>query len=381
MARRKERIRVLVVEDSPTARSLLVTLLGQHSDIQVVGTALDGVEAVRRAAELRPDLITMDIHLPRLNGLEATRMILRTAPTPIVIVTADFNRADMDLSFEAIRAGALSVIRKPTLGDGESCAQLLQAVRLMADVPVVHRWTLESPAAPTAANRQSPHWDGKSNGLSPQHEPRAAGSGSAAIAIAGIAASTGGPAALVRALKRLPADYPLPILVVQHITRGFGPSLAEWLCGELNLCVRLAEQGERPAPGVVLLAPDDRHMQIGERGEIQLHASPPYKGLRPSANYLFSSLARVYGRQALGIILTGMGDDGVDGLADLRHQGGLVLAQDEATSVIYGMPGEAVRRNVVNQVLPIEAIGQALAQLAEKGRSETGSGVQRQSPL
>jgi two-component system chemotaxis response regulator CheB len=182
--------------------------------------------------------------------------------------------------------------------------------------------------------------------------------------IVGIASSTGGPSALVQVLRALPGDFPLPILVVQHITRGFAGSLAEWMNKEIALQVRLAKVDESPMPGTVLIAPDDHHMQVSNQGRILLHNSPPYKGLRPSANYLFFSMAQVFGRRAAGVILTGMGDDGVDGLFELRQQGGLTLAQDEASSVVYGMPLEAVRRKAVDQVLSLEQIGAKLLQLA-----------------
>jgi two-component system chemotaxis response regulator CheB len=317
----------------------------------------------------------MDIQMPRLNGLEATRQILQIAPIPIVIVTASLNHPDMDLTFAAMRAGALSVVKKPGLGEMETCDQVVQTVRLMAEVPVVRRWSPE-------------RMSGAVHSVSlPPSQPAS----SAAVALAsalparsivetvpplvlgpdrrrlwkmvGIASSTGGPSALVSALRPLPADFPLPIMVVQHITRGFASSLAEWLNGELKLTVRLAEQGEVPAPGTVLISPDDRHIQISDRGTVLLHSSPPYKGLRPSANYLFFSLARVFGKLAVGVILTGMGDDGVDGLAELHNQGGMVLAQDEASSVVYGMPREAAVRKIVDHVLPVDRFGPALLQL------------------
>ncbi len=353
MSKRSGPIRVLVVEDSPTARSLLVSLLDQDPEIQVVGTALDGIQAVRGAIDLRPDLITMDIHLPRLNGLEATRQIMRAAPAPIVIVTADLNRSDMDLTFEAIRVGAVSVVRKPGRGDVESCAQVVQTVRLMADVPVVHRWS--GVTGKLTAREQAVIRPNRLEALQER-----------SLRIIGIAASTGGPAALATVLKPLPADYPLPILVVQHITPGFAGSLADWLNGELSLHVRLAEQGEVAPPGTVLFAPDNCHMQVGEQGEVILHKQPPHKGSRPSADYLFISLANHYQDQALGVILTGMGDDGVEGLAELHRRGGLVLAQDEATSVVYGMPQAAAKRKVVDQVLPVGLIGPALMRLSKE---------------
>ncbi len=379
MKRRSGPIRVMVVEDSPTARNLLVTLFSQSGDIQVVGTALDGAEAVRRAAELRPDVITMDIQMPRLNGLEATRQILQIAPIPIVIVTSSVNHPDMDLTFAAMRAGALSVVKKPGLGEIESCQQVVQTVRLMAEVPVVRRWGQDRFARPTHSVSLPPAQPPSSAtvALATALPARSVVEAPPALLLRpdqkkpwkmiGIASSTGGPSALVTALKNLPAEYPLPILVVQHITRGFATSLAEWLNGELRLSVRLAEQGETPLPGTVLISPDDRHIQISDRGTVLLHSSPPYKGLRPSANYLFYSLARVYGKLAIGVILTGMGDDGVDGLTELHHQGGLILAQDEASSVVYGMPREAAERKVVDHVLPVDRVGPALMQLSESG--------------
>lgn len=354
MQKRSSPVRILVVEDSPTARSLLVTLLNESHDLQVIGTAIDGVEAVRLAAELRPDLITMDIHLPRMNGLEATRRIMQVSPVPIVIVTADLNRSDMDLTFEAIRAGALSVVKKPGRGDAESNAQMVRTARLMADVAVVHRWNNGSKKTIESSLRE--------NNLTGVAAPQ-----NRTMRIIGIASSTGGPSALVSALKPLPANYPLPILVVQHITPGFAGSLAEWLDRELKLQVRLAQQGEIPQPGTVLLSPDDRHMQVGERGEVILHNQPLYKGLRPSANYLFFSLARIYKDQAIGVILTGMGDDGVEGLAELHRQGGVTLAQDEASSVVYGMPCAAAQRKVVDYILPVDAIGPIINRFSKKG--------------
>jgi two-component system chemotaxis response regulator CheB len=242
----------------------------------------------------------------------------------------------------------------------------------MADVPVVRRWNHENNKPPV---RSMPPASSAIVALAsalPARVGSDAGSGlylredqKNQWQVIGIASSTGGPSALVCALKSLPASFPLPILIVQHITRGFAASLAEWLNGELKLRVRVAEEGETPLPGIVLISPDDRHMQVSDRGTILLHSSPPYKGLRPSANYLFFSLARVYGKRAIGAILTGMGDDGVEGLAELHRQGGLVLAQDEASSVVYGMPREAAVRKVVDHILPVDRFGPAFMQLSD----------------
>jgi two-component system chemotaxis response regulator CheB len=184
----------------------------------------------------------------------------------------------------------------------------------------------------------------------------------------GIAASTGGPGALATVLGPLLADFPVPILVVQHVTRGFDVGLAEWLDGETPLQVRVAGHSDTPQPGTVLLAPDDYHLLMNARGVVKLSKEPPYRGLRPSANYLFRSLARAYGPRAVGVVLTGMGDDGVEGLAALRRAGGLTVAQDKQSCVVYGMPREAAARNAVDRVLSLDQIAVTLNQFARQRR-------------
>lgn len=374
---RTDPIRVVVVDDSRTARELLVALLQSAEGIQVVGTAPDGAEAVRIVKRLRPDVVTMDVFMPRMDGLEATRRIMRDIPTPIVVVTATLMRDDMDLAFEALRAGALTAIRKPGLADPETCEKVVQAVRLMADVPVVHRWgrgegtsaisrkaTLPSP--PTSEEPETTRADdlalsGRVDAPPVLDQRR--------VSIIGIASSTGGPAALVAVLASLPADFPIPILVVQHVTKGFTTGLADWLNGETALEIGLAGHGETPQPGAVLLAPDDYHIQVNKEGVVELCKEPPYKGLRPSANYLFRSLARAYGRRAMGIVLTGMGDDGAEGMEALHQEEGLTIAQDEGSCVVYGMPREAIMRNAVDYVLPLNHIAVAVSSLTARQRA------------
>lgn len=350
-------IRVLVVEDSPTARDLLLAILGSDPKIQVVGTALDGEEAVLRAQRLRPDVITMDIHMPKLDGLAATRRIMHLAPTRIVIVTANTARQDIDLSFEAMRSGALTVIEKPSLTNPESFERVLQSVRLMADVQVVHRWKSTGILKPSLIAETL-------GGSSGAIRPGPITSGLQRRKIIGIASSTGGPAALSMVLKNLDANYPMPILIVQHITRGFAGGLAEWLATQTPLRVLVGEHGQQVQAGTVYLAPDDQHMQINDHACLEMIKDPPYKGLRPSANYTLSSLAAIYGPQSVGVILTGMGDDGVDGMENIHKAGGLTIAQDEQTCVVFGMPREAIERRAVDYVMPIERIGTALQQLA-----------------
>jgi two-component system chemotaxis response regulator CheB len=338
-------IRVVVADDSPTMRELLVALVDSAPNMHVVGTGANGEEALRLTRRLKPDVVTLDVRMPRMDGLEATRRIMQECPTPIVIVSGSILRSDVDLTLEALRAGALTVVRKPGLADATACHDLIEALRLMAGVPVVHRWRRAESSLPRPALVRPP---------APRIYPD----------IIGIAASTGGPAALATVLKALPADFALPMLVVQHVTRGFTGGLAEWLAGETRLRVRLAQQGHAPRPGEVLLAPDDRHLEITRQGTLQLSQAAPYKGLRPSANVLFESLAAAYGARATGVILTGMGDDGADGLLALHRAGGRIYAQNEASCVVYGMPREAVLRGAVDEELPLKAIASVLAALA-----------------
>jgi len=339
-------IRVLVAEDSPTARALLVQVLGDDPGVRVVGEARDGVEAVEMAMSLRPDLITMDVYMPRLDGLAAAGEIMAAAPTPILIVTAGQRWADVSASLEMLRTGALDVLDKPSdpaaPGFGAEARRLVAAVKAMSQVKVVRHWR---PAAPAAA-------------------AAAAGPGRGGpIRVVAVAASTGGPVALRRVLAGLPADYPRPVLVVQHIAEGFGAGLAAWLDGACPPRVKLAGQGERLAPATVYLAPDGAHLGATAAGAAELSAGPPVGGFRPSGTHLFESVARAYGPAALGVILTGMGDDGVAGLYALRRAGGTVVAQDEATSVVYGMPGAAVAAGLTHAVLPLDALAPYLVAL------------------
>ncbi len=359
MNAKSDTVRAIVVDDSTTARELLVSLLQSSGQIQVVGTGSNGEDALRLAKRMHPDVLVIDIHMPRMNGLQATRQIMQEIPTPIVLVTGTLMRTDVDPSFEALRAGALTVVAKPGLADVAACEALVQKVLAMAEVPVVRRWgerggrTEQRESAPFAPS--VPQERRRAASFVPDLPPN--------LRLIGIASSTGGPGALATVLGRLPADFPLPILVVQHVTTGFAAGLAEWLDTQIPLEVRLADHGAHPKAGGVLIAPDEYHMQLNRKGVIELYKGPPYKGLRPSANYLFESLAQVYADRALGIILTGMGDDGVEGLLHLHEAGGLTLGQDEATCVVYGMPREAMLRNALDAVLSLEQIAQSMEEI------------------
>ncbi|HOU15081.1 MAG TPA: chemotaxis-specific protein-glutamate methyltransferase CheB [Anaerolineae bacterium] len=348
-------IRVLVIDDSRTARELLVAMLESAGGLQVVGVGETGEDAVRLARRIHPDIIAMDIIMPEMDGLEATRAIMREVPTPIVLLTSTLMYSDVNLTFEAMRLGALAVVNKPPVGDDAAWETVLQTMRLMAKVAVVRRWDPDarktpSPDVPAVAPKTSP--------LPPAPPDQTAQRPRAHII--GIGSSTGGPAALATILGALPADFALPILIVQHITKGFGPGLAEWLNTQTALRVSLAGHGDTPQPGTVLMAPDDCHLQINAWGIVELCKDPPYRGLRPSINYLFNSLSNVYGPRAVGVQLTGMGDDGAEGLEKLRRHGGWVIAQDEKTCVVSSMPHEVIVRKAANEILAPPQIAQRL---------------------
>jgi two-component system chemotaxis response regulator CheB len=344
-------LRVLIAEDSLTVRELLTEILQGDSGITVVGQAKNGVEAVELATRLKPDLITMDIQMPVMDGFEATKEIMVRAPVPIIIVSSSVSERDVALSLNAMRAGALLVLEKP---DNPQSAKfdrrrehLLAMVKAMAQVKVVRRWTprergVMPPAAP----------------------PRAPG---APVRLVAIAASTGGPAALQRIFADLPRGFPAPILVVQHIATGFVAGLAHWLGASCDLRVRVAEDGEPLGPHTVYLAPDGRHLGVREPGQILVSDAPPILGFRPAATFLFESAARACGPGVAAVILTGMGSDGVEGLKAVRQAGGLVLAQDEASSVVYGMPREAVGAGVVDAVLSLSEVAARLVAVVPGG--------------
>jgi two-component system chemotaxis response regulator CheB len=327
---------VLVAEDSPVLRDFLVNILSAEADIQVIATAVDGVQAVDAVARLKPDVVTMDIHMPRLNGFEATRRIMENHPVPIVIVSSTMSD-QVAATFRAIEVGALAFVPRPHgIGHQDyaaSAGDLVQTVRLMAEVKVVRRWPKPAMIRPRTA---------------PVEPPGAArGPGAKLVAIG---ASTGGPIALQTILAGLSPDFPAPLLVVQHISPGFVRGFVEWLGTSSSLPVHVARQGDRPQAGHVYLAPDGAHMGIGA-GTIQLDDGDPENGIRPAISYLFRSVARTFGANAAGVLLSGMGADGAAELKRLRDAGATTVAQNKESSVVHGMPGIAIGLGGATHVL------------------------------
>jgi two-component system chemotaxis response regulator CheB len=351
----KKKIRVLVVDDSPTSRLLLVSILRADPEIDVIGQAADGLEAVELVLRLRPDLVTMDVQMPRLDGFAATKRIMLEVPTPILITTSLDPRA-LSVSLEAVRMGALAVHAKPrdplAPGFDEEARDLVRQVKAMSRVKVVRHLDLESIRAPaTPALYETALY-------------------AAPAEVVAIAASTGGPAAIHRILTALPADFPVPILAVQHISRGFASGFAGWLDNASALRVKLAEDGEALRPGTVYVGGDDHHLGVSATRRIQLSNAPAVGGFRPSGTVLFESVAAAFGSRAVAVILTGMGRDGVDGLQAIRRAGGRTIAESKETAVIYGMPAAAVHAGLADFILPLDQVCAAVAGLLTTPRQE-----------
>jgi two-component system chemotaxis response regulator CheB len=348
-------IRVLVVEDSAVTREYLVYLLHHDPALQVVGVARDGLEAVEQAERLKPDVILMDVYMPRMNGYEATRQIMARVPTPIVMVSASLLGDEVAMTFEALKAGALTVVQKPSGLDhpdqAESVRRLVQTVKLMAEVKVVRRWL------------RTRDWG---SGVRDQGE-LAVPQPPQKIRLIAIGASTGGPQVIAEILARLPDDLAAPILVVQHIAPGFTQGLADWLGQGTRLAVKLAEVGEAVRNGTVYVAPEGSQMGITRDGRIRLTKDSGGDSFCPSASYSFQSVAEAYGRSAVGILLTGMGRDGAEGLRRLREAGAVTIVQDEESSVVFGMPGEAIRLGAAQYVLSPQQIPGAIRSLVTRG--------------
>jgi two-component system chemotaxis response regulator CheB len=335
-------IRVLVVDDSLAVRELLAHILGAAPGLQVVGCAADGEQAVRLAQELRPDVITMDLHMPHVDGYEAIRQIMQSCPTRIVVVSGSDDRDEVDASFRAIEAGALVLVRRP-FGPGnpaheETAGALVRAVTAMAEVRVVRRWgdvRHRPPRAPAPVRR-----------------------------LVVVGASTGGPTVLRDILAELPPALAPPVVIVQHLAPGFTRGMADWLAGASGYPVDVASHGETLRAGRAYLVPDGRQPAIGPDLSCRLLEAAPEHGMCPSVSHLFRGVDAELRPATVAVLLTGMGKDGAAELRQLREQGALTIAQDRASSAVYGMPGEALRLDAAMLVLEPPEIGKLLQRLA-----------------
>jgi len=343
----QSKIRVLIVDDSAGMRMMLEQIFSDDPDLEVVGSAGDGTEAIDAVKRLSPDVITMDIQMPRMDGLEATRRIMETKPTPIVILSGNLDETDVASSFRAMEAGALIALPKPRgTANPEyeaDVANLVRKVKLMAEVKLVKRW----PRA--ARDEPQPLWQASGEPATSNCE------------VVAIGASTGGPVVINTILSGLPPDFPLAVLIVQHMAAGFIRGFADWLNLSSRLPVHVASQGELLLPGHVYIAPDGFNLEVKKGGRIALTGTALEHIQCPSVSALFRSMAEVYGRNGVGILLTGMGDDGALELKLMKDKGAVTIAQDRESSVIFGMPGEAVKFGAATYVLPPDRIVEYLA--------------------
>jgi len=335
-------IRVLLADDSSLTLSILKDLIAQDPQIEVVGEAYDGRQAIDKVVQLRPDLLIMDVMMPVMDGLTAVQEIMQTSALPILILSSDSAVGEQSNAFNAIRLGALDVMRKPEGLSGAAwesfSSTLLAQIHTLSRVRVIHHFrssrkrTVIAPLLPVTTTCRS---------------------------IVAIGASTGGPKVVMKILKELPVDREASIVIVQHIASGFAAGFAEWINAESDYNVRIAKEGDLLEPGVALVAPSDQHMEI-RNGRVVLTSTPQVNGCRPSIDNLFFSLGRENAASVVAVLLTGMGRDGAEGLLALKEGGAFTIAQDEATCAVYGMPKVAFELGGVREVQPADKIAAAI---------------------
>lgn len=332
-------IRVLIADDSPVAVDIIETILSADPEIRIVGKASNGRDAIDKTSVLRPDVITIDINMPVMNGLEAIRHIMAYYPTPILVITSS---TDAGIAFQSLSYGALEVVEKPELEaslQNPASVDLIKKIKLISKVKVVTHLSGRQIVPPE-------------DRLPSIHK------------VVGIVASTGGPRALAALLSQIPKNIAAPILIVQHIADGFAPGLIEWLSDVSPLQVELAKMDQLIENGHVYIANTGMHMEITPQYRIRLSGGPAVDGQRPSGNLLLESLASVAGHNAIGVLLTGMGNDGARGMQAIFQMGGQTIAQDESTSLIYGMPKAAMDLGVVHYSLPLSQIAEQIIRLS-----------------
>jgi len=355
--------KVLIVDDSLTAREYLKYLLQATGDFHVVGMAENGEDAIEKVKETHPDVVVMDFYMPKMNGNEATQRIMESYPVPIVAVSASWTLEVVGEAFRAMESGAVAAVGKPRGGTaGEDMAgKFVQTVRLMSEVRVVRRFAKYSRSGDSPAN-------GPATIERKILEPTVVTSG---IEIVAIGASTGGPPVIENILSGIPNNFVCPILVVQHISDGFLRGMVEWLGKHVRIPVHIPQHGDSIMPGHVFFAPCGVHMGVTSKGEIILSDAPPEMSLRPAVSFLFRSIVENYGKKAIGVLLTGMGMDGAVELKMLKDNGAITIAQDKESSVVHGMPGEAIRLGGVHYVLSPREIASMLVHLVNGRRYDS----------
>lgn len=349
------KVRVLIAEDSSIFAAVLEDIFAHEPDLDLIGIVDDGEKALELCLRERPDVVLMDVQMPKLDGLAATEQIMARSPTPILIITSDPWRGGVDMSFKALDAGALDLFPKTALrpGDTKSRREFLRKVRLLAEIPVIRHVRGRKLATPVAVSVTN---------ASRAHAPTRARF--SALPLLGLVASTGGPKALAQILGELPSDLPAALLIVQHITHGFTEHLARWLDQNSNLVVQEATPGIEPAPGHAYIAPSGHHLTIDKRGRLALEHSAAVSGHIPSGDVLLSSMARHMWRRSLGVILSGMGSDGARGMLELARAGCPTFAQDRQSSVVWGMPRAALELEAVSEIVELSELATCLQRYA-----------------
>ena len=350
----KSPVRVLIVEDTAVVRQFLEHIIGGDPRLEVVGSVATAEEALSIIHQVRPDVISLDIRLPGMNGFEATQRIMSERPTPIVVVSASVSDVELNITMNALRAGALSVVEKPVGLNHEdyqrAAVNICTQLAIMSEVRVIRQ---------QFDPRNHLHRLGGRENEAPSRPPGRPGR----LRMVGIVTSTGGPKAVTTLFGGLSAEFPLPILLVQHIDARFHGGYVEWLDSCCPFSARTARDEELPRPGTVYVAPPERHLEV-ERGRLRVVGGAPVCSQMPSGTVLFESMAKDLGPEALGVLLTGMGKDGAEGLKKMREAGAYTLAEDASTAIVYGMPGEAAAIGAVCESLPIQDLAARISELA-----------------
>ena len=354
-------IKVVIADESSASRYLIKKTLEKDNEIIVIGEAKTGKETIKLVSQLQPDVIALDIKMSNIDGIKVTEQIMQETPLPIVGLSNN-TTDNFDERLKIIKAGALTVLKKPQdsgcniIDDQQQ--EFINSLKILSEVKVVRMWTGKRLGNIKKINKN----------IQRKHSPE----------IIGIATSTGGPDALAKILKQLPENFSVPILIVQHIMKGFTNNFVTWLNNFTGLNIKLAEQHEQIRNNMIYVAPDDFHMSAHHQ-RILLSKEQPIKGHRPSANYLFNSIAKYYSQKGMGVILTGMGDDGASGIKAIKDSGGTTIAQDEKSSVIFGMPKEAINLNAIDRIVSIDQIGKVILNYAQPNSRKVINTLERKN--